>query len=202
MTTPLHIRASDRKDFVAGKRKDFVVRKRGLNAAYIYSLCVMAITVVIGVTILVYNDTLMGSILCVAVGTVMLVISKQVEKQQKLLQATEFLNALFASALGAGHKFCMITKQDGEIVYLDRSFQQMFPDMVNKSKRTLEELLTLYNTSESNRMSLMQALKLNSESKITVQIEGGAERTKQSVAVHIEPILRPSGFCLVRGQAV
>jgi len=202
MTTPLHIRATDRKDFLATKRKDFVVRKRGLSARQIYSLCVASITVVIGVTILVYNDTLLGSILCTAVGAVMLVVAKQIEKQQKLLQATEFLNALFASALGAGHKFCMITKQDGEIVYLDRSFQQMFPDMVQKPKRMLDELLSIYHTSDANKQSLMQALKLDSESRITVQIEGGSEKSKQSVAIHIEPILRPSGFCLVRGQAV
>ena len=200
MSSPNNIRAMDRKDFADGTYRDFISRKRGLSPKQVYSLCLAATVIVCGVTFLVYNDMLAGSILCVMVGTVLLITAKQDEKHKRQMQSTEFLNALFASALGAGHKFCMIAKHDGEIVYLDRSFQQMFPDMVNKPRRTLQDLLDMYNASEAHSQTVIEAIKKDHETTISLQIEGSKEHTVHSIAMHIEPILRPSGFCLIRGR--
>ncbi|MFW0777643.1 MAG: hypothetical protein ACN2B6_07995 [Rickettsiales bacterium] len=200
MSSAKNIRAMDRKDFADGGYRDFISRKRGLSTKQVYSLCLAATVIVCGVTFLVYNDMMAGSILCVMVGTVLLITAKQDEKHKRQMQATEFLNALFASALGAGHKFCMIAKQDGEIVYLDRSFQQMFPDMVNQPRRTVQDLLGMYNASEANRETVLEAIKKDHETTINLQIEGSKEHTVHSIAMHMEPILRPSGFCLIRGR--
>jgi len=76
----------------------------------------------------------------------------------------------------------------------------MFPDMVNQPRRTMQDLLGMYNASADHGQTVLEAIKKDHETTINLQIEGSKEHTVHSIAMHIEPILRPNGFCLVRGR--
>ena len=202
MTAPKHIRASDQNEFDTQGRKDFVVRKHGFSSQQIYSLCIAAVIIIAGVSFLVYNDALLGSVMCTLTGFVLLIFAKQIETRKKELLSTEFLNALFSSAIAAGHKFTMIVRQEsGNIVYLNRGFQDMFPDMIDPPKRTLEALLSLYYVSDADRNSVLAAAKQSTASQVPLTIQAGADRKTHSIVMSMEPIARPAGFCLIRGKA-
>jgi hypothetical protein len=204
MSTPMppkNVRATDQADFSAEKRSDFHIRKHGLSSSQVQTMAFAALVITAGVTFLVYNNMLLGSIMCTLFGVVLFVFAKQLEGRKKELLSTEFLNALFASALASGHKFCMIVKQeDGLIVYLNNAFQQMFPDMVETPKRTLETLLSMYYVSDAERKNVVNAIRQNGASQVPLQIQGGSDRKTHSITLLVEPIARPSGFCLIRAK--
>ena len=195
------LRAQDQTSFFRKGRKDFFVRRHGLSSIGLYKLCLMSIVVLGGAALLVYNHALLGSASCAATGLVLYFFAWQVEKHKKLLETTEFLNALFASVLSAGYKFCMVVAQeDAQIVYLDKAFQAMFPNMVLQPKRMLEALLIAQpSIPEAERNALLQAVEQGIAGEVTVPMQGGDKKT-YSIALSVEPIERPSGFCLVRGR--
>lgn len=200
MSIPHNVRASDRSDFVNAQRSDFVKRKPEISAKQIYSLCLALLVIVVGVSVLVYSDALVGSGLCVVVGAVLWFFAKHIERGQKQLQATQFLNAMFASVLAVGYKFTMIVKSDGEIVYLDRAFQEMFPDIMKGSKRTLEMLFESYHVPLDHQQALLSMIAKGGEANIPFSIEGGSNHASHSLTLFCNPVPRPSGFFVLRGR--
>ena len=58
-----------------------------------------------------------------------------------LVLATEFQNAMLASAAQLSTRFCLITKRDGSIVYVDPGFQKLFPHFMQSNDRNIDGLL-------------------------------------------------------------
>lgn len=200
MSIPHNVRASDRSDLLSSQREDFVARKRDVTLKKIYNICLAALITVLGVAILVYNNTLLGSMMCVIVGSITLSLGRQIEKQQKVLHATEFMNALFASVIGSGSLFCMVVRADGEIMYLNRGTQDMFPTFLDQPVRHLDLLLSMHNVPEEHRGKIAALIAQQNAEKIGVTIEDG-EKKSRAITLSIEPILRPKGFTLIRGLA-
>lgn len=200
MAAPQNVRASDRLDLANPKQDDFVVRRRFPTVREMAQICLAAIIVVLGVTILVRNETLLGSLLCVVVGTVTLYLGRHIEKQQKVINATEFMNALFSSALCRGQKFCCIVRADGEIVYLDRGFQELFPEYMEQAKRELDLLFSMHDVAAEHRNRLTSLIANSSDGQVAFSAPTGSNRITQSLTVTVEPILRPKGYSLVRGK--
>jgi len=199
MAAVKHIRASDTIDLNDLRNTGFVVRKRS-GLKQIYSLCVMAILIALGGTILLFNEAWIGAMLCVVVGSVTLDLGRNLERQQKMLKTTEFINALFASALGKKHTFCAIVRLDGRIIYMNGAFQEIFPDFIGQAKYDLETLLTMGNVSSDKRQSLISLVAKNTENVVPITMEITRNKAPQSMTLSIEPIERPSGFVLLRAQ--
>jgi hypothetical protein len=201
MSVPVNIRASDRTDFLDSNRTDFIVRKRQFSKRLAYSLCAWAVVVILGVVWLVMQNALFGSLMCVVVGSITLALARQIENLQNMLQATEFLNALLSSALGKHYSFDMVAKLDGEIVYVNRPFQEMFPEFLALPARTVGAFLDMCQVPQDRGQTIINQLNQSMDATVTVEMVcGGAQKQTRSVALTIEPIARPSGFVLLRGK--
>jgi PAS domain-containing protein len=177
---------------------DFVIRKRRPSVAYI--MAIFIITFVMGLAVIMMTADKIG----LSVFLVLVVLATgwyvllQLQRTHDQLLATEFQNSLFASALGINNKFCMIMKRDGNIVYLDRSFQGMFPDFLKQSRRTLDMLLEIGSVSREESDKIYAAIGRGVFEKVIFNIKGAGEMHK--IVMSVEPILRPSGFVLLRGR--
>jgi hypothetical protein len=198
MSLPQNIRASDRKDLANPSAGDFVVRTHFPSARHMVRLMLGAFIVVFGVVVLVRNDTLVGSLMCVLVGSIMLSLGRTIEKHRAIINATEFMNAIFSSVLCNGYRFCTIIGQDGSIIYFDRGFQDVFPEFVAQPKREIDVLLSLYmpDSAQAERFRQVAA----GGASYTLTIPAGSNQVAQSFEVSSEPVPRPKGYVLLRGK--
>ena len=178
---------------------DFVVRRRNHAVMQWLIVSLSFIMVSLSVTLMVADRLTITSALFVIIGIACWYVSMQMQHNRDLLNATEFQNALFASALGIGHKFCMIVSREGMVVYFDRPFQATFPDYMRQPERSFDLFLTQGHVGDGDKEKLTTALKQGTYEKIAFNIRcAGGEIRKMSVTV--EPILRPSGYMLIRGR--
>ena len=178
---------------------DFVVRRRNHAVMQWLIVSLSFIMVSLSVTLMVADRLTITSALFVIIGIACWYVSMQMQHNRDLLNATEFQNALFASALGIGHKFCMIVSREGMVVYFDRPFQATFPDYMRQPERTFDLFLSQGHVGDGDKEKLTTALKQGTYEKIAFNIRcAGGEIRKMSVTV--EPILRPSGYMLIRGR--
>jgi hypothetical protein len=199
MTMPKNVRASDMIE-LSLPGDDFIVRKRFPSIRQMAQICLAAVIVVFGVVILVRNDTIVGALVCVLVGSIMLHLGRNIEKQQKVINATEFMNALFSSALCKGHKFCFVARKDGRVVYVDRGFQEVFPDFMDQPQRELAAFINIYNLSSDVSGKLIEMVASGSDGQLLLSAATGANKINQTMNVTCESIVRPKGYVLVRGK--
>jgi hypothetical protein len=200
MSTLKSIRFTDRKDIIGDGRDDFVIRRR-TTVEQIRTLFLMGITILVGISVIVYNDSKLGAIICLVVGIIMLVVAKKFEKLREHIHISEFMNALFTSALANGYKMTMVVKPGGEIIYIDRGFQLVFPDFLEQPDLTLNALFGIYPTDDATKTKILHSLVEGGPAKMDVSIASGLDKAQVKLALSIEPIARPSGFIMIRAKA-
>lgn len=194
-----HVRVSDHPEFILDKDNGFKNRKR-TPIEQIFFLFVFIGVVALGTSIIVYYDSLTGTYICFGLGVVLWFVGRQLEKLKTLLQVSEFMNALFSSALAKKFKFVCIVRLNGDIIYFNRSFQEYFPDFGALEKRTITTLLDTGNISDEHREAVMNALTQTTESRTSVILHAGADKAAKPFTLSIDPIERPLGFVLLRGE--
>lgn len=177
---------------------DFVIRKRNHAAMQWLIICLSVIMVCLSITLMIADRLTMTSTLFVIIGITCWYVSTQMQHNRELLNATEFQNALFASALGMGHKFCMIVTRDGGVIYFDRPFQSCFPDFIKQPARSFQIFMELGQVGDGDKERLNSAIKQGNYDKLSLNIRTAGAVEKMMVSV--EPILRPSGYVLLRGR--
>ncbi|MDX1975846.1 MAG: PAS domain-containing protein [Rickettsiales bacterium] len=192
------IRYTDIDPTISGTH-DFVIRKRSPTMSHIALVFLALLLIAVAVSIGVDNKPLFIVFMYLVFGVVGWFVLVQTQKNRDLLLATEFQNALFASALGLNNKFCLIIRRDGNIVYLDRSFQDMFPDFIRQSRRSIDVLLELGAVSREESNKIYSAIERGVYEKVVFHIRGKSN-AMHHIIMSIEPILRPSGFILLRGR--
>ena len=195
MSLPNNSRASELGDVLMSDTTGFVIRKR-TGISLFFHLFQCACMVMLGTVLLVYYKSLMGCVLVIALGLSFGLIVQNLEKNKKMKDALEFMNALFSSAVGKGYQFCFIVKNTGEIAFYNRPFQAIFPDYIAQKTRTLDALLHLYHIPMADQEKLLKMVADKTEGLLPTTI-GEAERP---ITLEIEPIERPTGFFLIRGK--
>ncbi len=122
-----------------------------------------------------------------------------IQRNRDLVLSTEFQNALFASALGINNKFCVIIRKDGSIIYLDRSFQAMFPDFLKQPRRTIDVLLEFGKVRSEEANKIYAAIEQGIYSKVLFEMRVAGNEYHR-IVMSIEPIMRPSGYIMLRGR--
>ena len=102
---------------------DFIIRRRFPTLSELFMICVAVIIFGVGISLSVNDKIALCSILFISGGAMSLYAITQLNRGRDLLQATEFQNALFASALNMDHAFSFISTGDGKIVYVSRWIQ-------------------------------------------------------------------------------
>ncbi|MFZ4540874.1 MAG: hypothetical protein ACOYNL_03550 [Rickettsiales bacterium] len=176
----------------------FQVRKRnGIGMFFhVFALCCM---VLMGASLLVYYRSPEGCAFAVAIGLSFALIAQNLEKQKKSRESLEFMNALLSSALGAGHRFCCIVKNTGDIMFYNRPFQEVFPEYITQGTHTLDALFTLYNVPQADHNAITGLMAPNRSGTINTSIRAEGSNT-QTISIILEPIERPTGYFLLRGK--
>lgn len=178
---------------------DFIVRRRSPAVLTLAVVLFGTLIACIGIAFTIDDRTHLMMLLFSLIGAAAWYATLTVQRSYDLLMATEFQNALFSSAIGINHKFCLIIKQDGVITYLDRAFQDMFPNFLRQSNRTVDSWLEHGKVSREDREEIMAAIDRGGFGRaIFVMRSAGDEYHK--IVMSVEPILRPHGFILLRGR--
>lgn len=196
---PKYIRVSDNPDFILDKDSGFKVRRR-TPIQQIFFLFAFIGVVALGTSVIVYYNSLTGTYICFGLGVVLWFVGKQLEKLKMLLQVSEFMNALFSSALAKRFKFVAIVRLNGDIIYFNRPFQEYFPDFAGLEKRTITNLLEMAQANAEHKEAVLAAMTQQSESRTSVILHVGADKAVKPFTLSIEPIERPLGFVLLRGE--
>jgi PAS domain-containing protein len=185
-------------DFSSGF-KDFAIRKRYPTISQIFVMFLSTVLIGASVSFAITDRLALISILFILGGSAAWYMAALTQRNRDQLLATEFQNALFSSALGVNHKFCFIIKRDGSIIYEDSSFQEMFPEFAKQSKRSLDVLMDYGKVSREDKDKIFAAIERGTFDKAIFNIRGG-DGQLQRIVMTMEPILRPSGFVLMRGR--
>lgn len=187
---PKNLRVNE-QSFSTKGRSDFIVRSHKIFSGSIFQLLLVALVILSGVVFIVYHNTLIGAVLLIVLGFSLLIYATHVEHYKRLLTKTEFLTALFSSVVGSDYKFCMVVNnKTGEIVYLNKGFQQAFPKIIAMPDRKISDLLETYDTGKNSK-TILDTISKGKEADVKTDSHG---------TWLIEPIARPAGFSLIRGK--
>ena len=197
----MYDRASD-SAVIASEDGEFIIRRRlphiwQLVAVFLAGIGLVAWLAMIGNTLsshTVFAICVFGIIAFLTWFTVFFT-----QRSRDLLMATEFQNAMFASATTLHTQFCLITKQDGTIVYYDPGFQRMFPEFMRMEQRAIDMLLHSSRAPEADRERIFSALSRHVFEKFVLTVTT-AEGEQKKVMLNIDPLPRPKGFFLFRGR--
>lgn len=178
---------------------DFVSRKRKPSLLQLSAITLATILVVMLMTLGISERSTLLTALVFLVLVVGWYVIMHTQRGRDLVLATEFQNALFASALGLNNKFTIIMKRDGYIVYIDRAFQELFPEFMRQPRRSIDVLFEYGRVSSADSEKIYSALERGVYDKVIFDIRASGHITFRMILT-IEPILRPSGFVLLRGR--
>jgi len=121
------------------------------------------------------------------------------QRSRDMILTTEFQNALFASALDYSYTFCIIIKNDGNIVYMDRAFHKLFPSFIREGALSLGNFLRHGKVEREEEQKILTAIEHCVHDKVVCTIFG-SDRQAHKLVVSIEPIPRPAGYIMLRSR--
>lgn len=198
MTSTKYLRASDRMEFSQGVDNGFVDRKRTVKNPVLH-YGVLALIVVAGAWLLVHYQSPIGCVVAVVVGLAINAIAMESERLKRMLRATEFLSALFSSALGNGYRFVAIATTAGDVVYTNREFQTMFASLCEQYNFSLSQVFEAAKIPTDERdvlTTLTKTGKVGAAPATITDVSGAVHTT----TLEITPIERPAGFLLIRAK--
>ena len=180
-------------------RQDFVVRtRRPVWQTLLFMFAsVLPISILLGV--FVQDMIVFCQIIFVILGALGTYVVYTVQRARDLVLATEFQNALFSSALGHSNEICLIIKYDTTIAYIDKTLQDMLPNLYKEPRRDIDVLLEQGQVSKEDRKIVLTAIERRVRSKVVFDITDH-KKQRHRIMMSIEPIMRPKGFMLLRGR--
>lgn len=178
---------------------DFVARQRSPSPAQLAIIFISVFVICVSVVVSAQSQSAMLGILFIIFAALGWYVIYTIVRSRDIVLATEFQNAIFASALGLHNKFNIIIRRDGTIVYLDRSFQTLFPDFVKQSTRTLDMLLRNARINKHDAEQVNAVIDKGEYGKVILDVTD-VQGIVHHIVLSIEPILRPAGFIMLRGR--
>jgi two-component system cell cycle sensor histidine kinase/response regulator CckA len=184
------------------KDTDFIIRKRYpliIQLLVIFSVSFVAIYL----SAFIMND--LGSkvfffiTLAIIIGSLNIFTILLILRNRDLVLATEFQNAMLASAAQLSSQFCLITKRDGAIVYIDPAFQKFFPLFMRSDNRTVDSFLLGEDVPEDIIKAVFATLENNVSDRILIPFKDSTG-TAMPMMVTIDILPRPKGYFLFRGR--
>ena len=116
-----------------------------------------------------------------------------------LATSTEFQNMLYSQALSVGSAFTLIVRRDGSIVHASDGLKDIFPDFNYSSSQALAGVFEQGTVRTMDRDRIMNAIYSGGSERLVFPVIGKYTQKKDYI-ITVEPLPRPSGFCLVRGR--
>lgn len=180
-------------------RQDFVVRKR----RPVWQTLTMMFTAVLVVSIvlayMVKDALVFSQILFVLLASTGTFVVYTLQRFQDLVLATEFQNALFASALAQNNGICIIIKNDGTIAYIGRMLHEMLPGLHKEVRRDFGIILEQGQVSKDEQKLVFSAIERYVRGKVVFDLTD-SKKQRHRILMTLEPIGRPKGYMLLRGR--
>lgn len=164
-------RYSDKYD-VFKKQPDFIVRKHVASTLKIFLIFLSAFAIILGLSY--YTIVNEGSTKYLDFGMIILIfislcfyVNHSLKDANQIINAAEFQNAIFASALRAGYEICAVFTIDGDFLYYNNSFYKIFAQKTGFA--TFEDFLNQELFSEDNRIELRKGFTSKTKTKIEAQ---------------------------------
>ena len=105
-------------DFISRKDapSDFMPRDRKPTVFELMLIFVFALALSVSLPVFILDKMMLIFWMCLMLSLAGWYVIVEITRSRDLILATEFQNALFASALGFNNKFCLIIKREGSIV--------------------------------------------------------------------------------------
>jgi len=178
---------------------DFVIRHYPLTIQQLLAIFLTFLLVILSIVTITIDKISLAILLFLALGSLGWYVIVLIQRSRDLVMATEFQNSLFASALHFNNKFCLIIRREGNIVYMDNAFRKMFPDLLKETHLSVANLLRHGRVDPLEAEQIYAAIERGVHDKIIFTIQGSDSRTHKLVMA-VEPIVRPSGFILLRSR--
>jgi len=200
MQNTKYIRAVDRLAQMNVDTSGFVVHKHtpASELSNLFMGIAVAILMVVGVL---YYDSLQGFYICTSAGLLIMYVSFKLDRIQKMQVSTEFVNAIFSSAIGKDCRFCLAVRDDGEIIYVNRDFHSLFPEFLAQPILNLKKLGSMTGVNTRDQKKIDEALLQQAKRGITVDIRLSGNPVPESMSFLIEPLDIPKGYALIRGYS-
>lgn len=178
---------------------DFIRRRHGIPLALLI-FGYVALLVAVGISLYVMTPeilsqegaVILASLCFSGIGILGAISIYSVHHSRDIIMATEFQNALFASALRMDSEFSLIIKEDGQTVYSDSKFHRQFSKDISKGGHGLDIILDHQGLTRHDREKLTSALHTGFPEKVPFQLEKNRNRVEQ-VALTIEPLVVDDG---------
>lgn len=186
-------------DTPVSEYNDFVIRRRFPTLLELFVICITAIVFGAGIAMSTHDKITLMSILFTLGGCLCLYTVMQIKRSRDLLQATEFQNALFGSALNADCVFCTIAHNNGNIFYLSPAFKQFFPDFIKTESTSIRTWVEMSQISPEASDAIFTAIEQTRHADVDCTIKD-QNHQPHKFTLFIEPIARPHGFLMIRGR--
>jgi two-component system cell cycle sensor histidine kinase/response regulator CckA len=184
---------------IKGDTRDFVPRDRKPTVFELTLIFLFALGLSVTLPVFLFDKMTLVFWLCLLLALAGWYVILELTRSRDLVLATEFQNALFASALGFNNKFCLIIKREGNIVYMDNGFQKMFPELIRERNVSVAGMLKHGKVGAMEKEKIFAALDRGVYDKVIFDITtAGGQFSK--IVMSLEPIIRPSGFILLRAR--
>ena len=181
---------------------DFIVRKRLPMALQIITVFAMAFAAIY-FTGCVMKDSGSKTVFIVTLFCTIGILSWLTvffsASLRDLVLATEFQNAMLAAAARLSTRFCLITKRDGSIVYIDPGFQKLFPHFMQNPDRNIESLLNSAGIAQDIIQTIFAGLQSGEPGRTLLAFPQSGQEPMQ-IMMSVEPLPRPRGYFLMRGR--
>ncbi|MES2983789.1 MAG: PAS domain-containing protein [Pseudomonadota bacterium] len=183
---------SDQLDFVPRGDRNQIFK---LILAFVLTIAVIFVLAYAPLGLELYAPLL--AIVLVAVLCLYTVASKQISMDK--VMSAEYQLMLFSQAATLNASFCLFVRRDGTIVFANDGLSRVFPHFDYSQSQALEGLFAQSNVRKVDRERILGALLSNSSDHIIFPIEGLNGESKDYI-VTVDPLTRPSGFCVIRGR--
>ena len=191
-----------RDDLRQTSANDFIVRKHvpfSLQILLAFGIAFVAIFLTAIIMRDTGSNTLFAFTLTLTIGSLSWVSVCFSARQRDLVLTTEFQNAMLASAARLSTRFCLITKADGSIVYIDPGFQRMFPDFLQGTDRNVEGLMRSVGIGQDVTQSIFVILEKEANDRVLLPLKD-ASGDAMPIMLSIDVLPRPAGYFLMRGR--
>ena len=189
-------------DSMPPSQMDFVPRERRNQILKL----IIAFTTTIALVFIsayapVFNNSWLYAPLVVIIILMVLCVYVVYRKQLSLdlVMNTEYQNLLFSQAATIGTSFCIFVRRDGAIVYADQGLGKVFPRFDYSESQALEGMFEQGNVRKADRARILAAIMSHTSDSLifpVFQLNGD----KKDYIINVEPLSRPSGYCVIRGR--
>jgi hypothetical protein len=146
-----------------------------------------------------YWHVLTGAYICLVAAFIVYITGVHLEQLERMQQGSEAILSMFSSVIGAGYRFCFVAHESGEIVYMNRDFQEMFPRFVAGDELTIAAFGAMQGWKQEARTA-GDLMAMTRGGTIPLQLACGAEETPELIMLEATAVRRPRGFVLLRGR--